>query len=128
MATWDFRSKALTVGAGERKNTLNLEGRQTAPDERPNDLDRQIGNKENKINADSTRNHTEDDIQRVGPQEAKALGTDPVDEPPESAAMENAIRVVLQEVTTKLEPPGKSKNEDNGDGMCEGILNTWTNP
>ncbi|KAL8425872.1 hypothetical protein Efla_007745 [Eimeria flavescens] len=65
MATWDLRRKTLIVGAGKRKNTLNLEGCQTAHYEGPKDVDRQIW----------IRNHMEgaDEIQRTGPQEAKAL-------------------------------------------------------
>ncbi|KAL8424250.1 hypothetical protein Efla_002868 [Eimeria flavescens] len=35
MAMWDPRKKIVTVGAGERENTFNLEAWQTAPDKGP---------------------------------------------------------------------------------------------
>ncbi|KAL8440065.1 hypothetical protein Efla_004049 [Eimeria flavescens] len=73
MATWDLRKKTLTVGAAERKNTINVEGWQTAPDKGPKDRGRQIRNKEDTIYADFARNDMEDDIQPMGRQEAKAL-------------------------------------------------------
>ncbi|KAL8439011.1 hypothetical protein Efla_002420 [Eimeria flavescens] len=112
MATWDLRRKALTVRAGERKNTLNLEGCQTVPDKGTKDLDRQTWNKDDKLHAAAARNHMEDDIQRMGPQEAKALVTDSADGAPDSAAVKGAICMVLQDVTTKLELIGAALEQD----------------
>ncbi|KAL8430595.1 hypothetical protein Efla_000540 [Eimeria flavescens] len=97
-----------TIGAGERKNTLNLEGC-SAPDKGPKDLDRQIWNKGDETHEDAAGNHKEDDIRRMELEEAKALGTDPVYETPDSAAVKDAIRVVLQENTRKMELMGETR-------------------
>ncbi|KAL8432737.1 hypothetical protein Efla_004406 [Eimeria flavescens] len=139
MATWDLRRKSLTVGAGERKNTVNLEGCQTAPAKGPKDLDCPIWNKEDKVHADATSNYIEEDIQRIGTARGESLGaadtqalqglqdqaqkgTDPADETPDSAAVKDAICIVLQEATIKKDLLGENKNKNKGSGMCEGTL------
>ncbi|KAL8439766.1 hypothetical protein Efla_002668 [Eimeria flavescens] len=121
MATWVLKKKTLTVGAGERKNTLNLGRCQTAPDKGPEDMDRQIWNKEDKIHGDAAR-ITRKTIQRMGAQEAKALGTDPADETSDSAAVKGAVCIALKEETIKMDSMGSSKNKKKGYGMCDSIL------
>ncbi|KAL8437334.1 hypothetical protein Efla_004292 [Eimeria flavescens] len=117
MVTWNSRKKTLTVGAGKRKNILNLEGWQTAPDKAPKDLDRQIWNKEDKIHADVARNHKEDGVQRMSLQEAKAL----VRPSPKhyKGYKTKHKRIPSKELLRKMiEDQSLNMNEEGGDGFA----------